>query len=201
MAPGTRDTLEKLKRPPLPRDPLPPEILNYSPRVPFSLDSGKFVKNVRSAKRGAAVGASGMTVEHLRPLTDLVRDQQLFCKVAERLARADVPPSIVEAIRKGRMTALRKTNGGVRGIVVGDVVRRLRAGSECIAHVIQGLTELNPEATVLSIDGISAHDQISRAAMMDGLFSLCGGEAVPCLFCIHWPAFRLGGYSGRTQRG
>ena len=120
-------------------------------------------------------------------------------------ARADVPPSIVEAIRMGRMTALRKTNGGVRGIVVGDVVRRLvartvaqqlgpsveaatapyqyvlstRAGSECIAHVIQGLTELNPEATVLSIDGISAHDQISRAAMMDGLFSLCGGEAVP----------------------
>ena len=135
-----------------------------------------------------------MTVEHLRPLPDLVRDQQLFCKVAERLARADVPPSIVEAIRMGRMTALRKTNGGVRGIVVGDVVRRLvartvaqqlgpsveaatapcqhalstRAGSECIAHVIQGLTELNPEA-VLSIDGISAYDQISRAAMMDGL--------------------------------
>ena len=100
---------------------------------------------------------------------------------------------------------MRKTNGGVRGIVVGDVVRRLvartvaqqlgpsveaatapyqyaistRAGSECIAHVIQGLTELNPEATVLSIDGISAYDQISRAAMMDGLFGLCGGEVVP----------------------
>ena len=76
---------------------------------------------------------------------------------------------------------------------MGDVVRRLvartvaataphqyalstRAGSECIAHVIQGLTELNPEATVLSIDGMSAYDQISRAAMMDGLFSLCGGR-------------------------
>ena len=42
-----------------------------------------------------------MTVEHLRPLLDLVRDQQLFCKVAERLARADVPPPIVEAIRMG----------------------------------------------------------------------------------------------------
>ena len=35
VALGTRDTLLKLKdetkRPPLPRDPLPPEILNYSP--------------------------------------------------------------------------------------------------------------------------------------------------------------------------
>ena len=71
-----------------------------------------------------------MTVEHLRPLSDFVRDQQLFCKVAERLTRADVPPSINEAIRMGRMgrtTALRKTIGGVRGIVVGDVVRRLVA--------------------------------------------------------------------------
>ena len=39
VAPGTRDTLQKskdeTKRPPLPRDPLPPEILNFSPRVPF----------------------------------------------------------------------------------------------------------------------------------------------------------------------
>ena len=149
-----------------------------------------------------------MTVEHLRPLLDLVRDQQLFCKVAERLARADVPPSIVEAIRMGD-DGFAKDKW--RGIVVGDVVRRLvartvaqqlgpsveaattlyqyalstSAGSECVAHVIQGLTELNPEATVLSIDGISAYDQISRAAMIDGLFSLCGGEVVPFVRLFH----------------
>ena len=53
-----------------------------------------------------------------------------------------------------------------------------RAGSEC-------MPELNSEATVLSIDGISAYDQISRAAMMDGLFSLCGGEAVPFVRLFH----------------
>ena len=41
-----------------------------------------------------------------------------------------------------------------------------RAGSECVAHVIQGLSELNPDSTVKSIDGISACDQISRAAML-----------------------------------
>ena len=43
-----------------------------------------------------------------------------------------------------------------------------RVGSECVAHVIQGLSELNPDSTVMSIDGISAYDQISRAAMLDG---------------------------------
>ena len=112
-----------------------------------------------------------MTVEHLRPLLDLMRDQRLLCKLAEKVARANITPTVIEAIRMGRMTALRKANGGVRGIVVGDVVKRLvartiaqqlgpqveaatapfqyalstRAGSECVAHVIQGLCEVNPD--------------------------------------------------------
>ena len=73
-------------------------------------------------------------------------------------------------------------NPMVRGIVAGDVVRRLvsrtiaqqlsaavetataphqcalstKAGTECIAHVLQSLTELHPEATVTLIDGIGA---------------------------------------------
>ena len=53
-----------------------------------------------------------------------------------------------------------------------------RAG-ECVAHLIQGLCELNPNSTVMSIDGISAYDQISRAAMLDGLYTHCGGKAIP----------------------
>ena len=90
------------------------------------------------------------------------------------------------------MTALRKPDGGVRGIVAGDVIRRLvsrtiaqqmlkavesatapyqyalstRAGCECIAHVLQGLCEQNPQATVISIDGVSAFDQISLPCWM-----------------------------------
>ena len=39
-----------------------------------------------------------------------------------------------------------------------------RAGCECVAHALQGITELNPRATVTSIDGISAFDLISRRA-------------------------------------
>ena len=31
-----------------------------------------------------------------------------------------------------------------------------RAGCECIAHVLQGITDLDPQATVTSIGGISA---------------------------------------------
>ena len=31
----------------------------------------------------------------------------------------------------------------------------------------------------MSIDGISALDMVSRAAMLDGLYTLVGGEALP----------------------
>ena len=43
-----------------------------------------------------------------------------------------------------------------------------RAGCECIAHVLQGITELDLRTTVMCIDGIGACDLISRSAMMQG---------------------------------
>ena len=90
------------------------------------------------------------------------------------------------------LTALSKPDGGVRGIVVGDILRRFvartiakqiakkveaatapfqcafstKAGCECVAHVLQSLTDLSPEVTVTSIDGVGAYDLISRNAML-----------------------------------
>ena len=66
----------------------------------------------------------------------------------------------------------RPSTGGVRGIVAGDIVRRLvgpcsreshlpfpdalstRAGCECVAH--EASCETDPQSTVLSINGVSA---------------------------------------------
>ena len=73
------------------------------------------------------MGPSGRTWEHLRPLLDSSRDCHLLFRVAHLLARGEVPPSIVDVIRVGRLTALRKSNGGVRSIVAGEVLRRLVA--------------------------------------------------------------------------
>ena len=115
--------------------------------------------------------------------------------MAEQLAQGRAPEVAVQAIRLGRLTALRKTGGGVRGIVAGDVIRRLtsrtmaqqlgevvkratspfqyalstRAGCECIAHALQAMTEMNPDATILSVDGIGALNLVSRGAMQQGL--------------------------------
>ena len=43
-----------------------------------------------------------------------------------------------------------------------------RAGTECIAHAIQALTDLDPSATVLSIDGIGAFDLVSARLVACG---------------------------------
>ena len=149
-----------------------------------------------------------MTTEHLRPLLSDCRGMRLLFHLGENLARGHVPEVAVSMVRAGRMTALKKPDGGVRGIVAGDVVRRLvartmaqqlgpatkaataphqyalstRSGCECVAHVLQGLTEMNPRTTITSIDGVSAYDMISRRSMLDGLCRVEGGHAtLPCV--------------------
>ena len=52
-----------------------------------------------------------------------------------------------------------------------------KSGCECIANALQGLTEMSPRATVMSIDGISAHDLVSRHAMLQSLKDLERGSA------------------------
>ena len=117
--------------------------------------------------------------------------------------------SPMKAIRLGRMTALSKPDGGVRGIVVGDFLRRLvahtlaqqfsqavleatspfqfavstKAGTEAETHALQALTSLDENATVVSIDGVGAFDLISRNAMVSGLMAMENGDRV-------WPFIR-----------
>ena len=50
----------------------------------------------------------------------------------------------------------------------------------------------DPEATVLSIDGISAFDLVSRAAMLRGLSGVSGGQrAIPFVTMFLWRTIRL----------
>ena len=117
LAPGTDDTLVALRRAAVVRDAIPEHLIRSAPEVPFALDEAQLNKNLRSAKRGAAPGPSGMTVEHLHPLLDHCGDLRMFFAVVELLARGQVPESIQVAVKLGCMTALTEPEGGVRGIV------------------------------------------------------------------------------------
>ena len=130
VAPGNLATLAQLtnpeRRPPVPRDLLSGSATAV-PERPFELDPELFCKNVRSARRGAAPGPSGMSVEHILGLVESDHDMDIFCSFATIVSQGHVPRGVVEVLRMGRVFALRKLDGGIRGIVVGDIIRRLIA--------------------------------------------------------------------------
>ena len=64
-----------------------------------------------------------MRTKHLRPLLDNIEDSNKFYEIAQAFGHAQIPYEILSAIRVGQLKALEKPNGGVRSIVVGDVVR------------------------------------------------------------------------------
>ena len=123
VAPGTMATLRALidpeKRPPVPRDDLSRVVAEFQPAAQFELDSVEFLVCLRRASRGAAVGHSGMTSDHLFPVEVA---SEFLSQVAILLSVGQVPHTILEAIRLG----FQKPDG-VRGIVVGDIIRRLVA--------------------------------------------------------------------------
>ena len=53
-----------------------------------------------------------------------------------------------------------------------------RAGTECVACAFQALTEADPTATAMSLDGVSAFDLISRRAMLESLAAIPGESQV-----------------------
>ena len=207
------------RRPPRPREPIPVHLLEHVSPDQFELDEEKFLQNLRSAHRGVAGGPSGMTSEHLRILLENVRDGHLFFLMGQQLAQAVAHEAGTQAMRFGRLTASQKPNGGIRGIVASDVVRRLvsrtitqqlsdaalaatspfqyalstRAGCECISHALQSLSELDPMPQFCSF-GIGAFDLVSRGAMLQGLANLCQ-SALPFRSPVLWQsiALHLGG--------
>ena len=106
-----------------------------------------------------------MTAEHPRLVLESVPDTAAFHRAAQDLARAEISPDVLALLRVGRLTALQKPGGGVRGIVGGWGMRGPRRP---VSH----------RSRVLSIHGISTFDMISRAAMLDGLQQVRGGDTV-----------------------
>ena len=71
--------------------------------APVELCPDRLIANVRRARKGAAPGPSGCTGGHLRVLLDDEECAQLLVAAAGKLASAQVPDTIIPAIRLGRM--------------------------------------------------------------------------------------------------
>ena len=100
IVPGNNATLQMLqdprKRPPRTRlgDEIPRTIMEHLAQSPFDLEEKRFLGNLRTSRRGAAAGPSGMNADHLRPVLDSHVHSDLLFKIGEQLSRAE-PPVIV----------------------------------------------------------------------------------------------------------
>ena len=196
LAPGNEATWAALtdptRRPPVPRTEVPPELLSHQPAQPVHLSARAAASALRSARRGGAPGLSGMRAEHLKLLLQDVNAIELLAEAATQLAQARVPADIPPALAMARLTALRKPDGGVRGIATGDVFRRLvsktfarqraatfdlatrpyqfalqaRAGTDALAAHVRAALAKRSDAVLVSLDGRSAYDTMSRAAFL-----------------------------------
>ena len=109
-----------------------------------------------------------MTVEHMRPLLESGVCTALLGS-RHPVARGQVPEEVLPAVRLGRMTAPQKPDGGVWGVVVGDVFRRLVGRTLAKQFAEQGQAETHP------FQYVGAYDSISRT-MFHGLMDMVDGE-------------------------
>ena len=189
-----RNTLEALQaRPGLSRDPLPDDIVGHVLAGRSSWRRRVLVKTSDLRAEGPRQGLRALPMN----TSENVGAMHVF--FSDQLARASVPGPIIDALRLGRMTAFQKPNGWHSrncrrrhhpkiGLTYNDPANgscsgegnhhqyalSTRAGCECVSHALQTMCEANPETTLVSIDGVSAFDSISREAMFDGPLGGCG---------------------------
>ena len=145
---------------------------------------------------GSAPGPGGCTNEMLRVCLDDAHVLDLLNLAAEDFPRGETPAS--RSFLRATMTALSKKDGGIRSIPTGSSFRRLvgktlarqfgpvveqvcapfqfalstRAGTDCVGHAIRVMTDLDPRATVLSVDGVGAYDHVLRSSMLGKLMEV-----------------------------
>ena len=123
VAPGSDQTLAMLsdpaKRPPVLRHPIPEEVSRHVPSSPFELDEHRFLRKPPFGTAGSSRRSIGDDSRAFYAFcwTTHPRFQDVSSGFAKNLRKGRSPDPIIAAIRVGRMTALRKPDGGVRGIV------------------------------------------------------------------------------------
>ena len=127
-----------------------------------------------------------------------------------------MPPEVLTAISQSRLTALAKPGGGARGIATGDSLRRLtsrilarkfaatfdvatrpyqfalqtRAGIDALAGLLRAAVDLDPRTAVVSLDGRSAYDCVSRSAIFTALHTTAPALVLRAIYgtpsIFHW---------------
>ena len=93
-----------------------------------------------------------------------------------------------DAIRRLVSRAIAQQLGSAVERAIAPYQHAISTKSRMRMHVLQSLCEADPRSTVISVDGVSAFDLISRESMMHGLMRVAGRkEVLPFVrhFCGH----------------
>ena len=166
-----------------------------------AIDTSEINEAVRRFAQASAGGGSALSPTHLKELLRVpeAQDENGLCAalagLATRLARGQAPRDIIPWLTGAPLTPLRKRDGGVRPIAVGETIRRLiasilmrrirdqaaehlaphqvgvatKAGCEAIIHAVRDMTETlgdKPAYALLQIDLKNAFNLVSRRAFL-----------------------------------
>jgi len=142
-----------------------------------------------------APGLFGTRLEHLAACTEDARTRELLAWAAALLATGDAPAAVFEALRRGEVVGLTKSDGGVRPLVIGACMRRLAlraavrvrrealaaaagahqfgvgrpAGADRIAKALRVLAEARPDAVFIKVDLKTAFQLMSRGMAVEAV--------------------------------
>ena len=146
-----------------------------------------------------APGLFGTRLEHLAASANDPRTRELLCWAAALLATGDAPTGVFQALRRGEVVGLAKSDGGVRPLVIGACMRRLAlravvrvrkeavaaaagahqygvgrpAGADRIARSLRVLAEARPDAVFIKLDLKTAFQLMSRGLAASALTEAC----------------------------
>lgn len=169
-----------------------------TPHTPFT--AAEVREALEASPPASAAGGSGLSFQHLKemvrtdgtdPLKSLAKSLATF---ADRIATGRIEPALAVWFASAPLSPLRKRDGGVRPIAIGESLRRLvgkmlmrrvrarasalllpsqlgvgvRCGSEAIVHAVRSAVQEgghDPRIALLQLDFRNAFNLVSRHAM------------------------------------
>ena len=136
LSPASESSLEEMltKHPPPPRP-------STTPPPPISVPLRCVSRALRSFPSNSAPGPSLLRANHLREATRCptascgTRALRAIAATVNLLAAGGAPPEIASYLCGATLLAMKKKNGGLRPIAVGEVLRRLT--SKCLSRAVQ----------------------------------------------------------------
>ena len=120
-------------------DPLPPPAPAVGPTPVLGLEKEQILKALGGFRTGTAPGASRFRVSHFRDALEIPtgdsegRVSRPLTQICNVLVKGEAPTSIAPWLSGAPLFPLKKKDGGVRPIAVGEVLRRLVSRACCAA--------------------------------------------------------------------